>query len=269
MVVFFSIMVVILLADVGVFVWLALNWKEKTVRRCSPLFLCLITIGIALVLVAGIVNSCGLDSSAACAVYALFLMTGITLILACILAKTWRIYQIFSNRSSSALLIDDKKLLLIPALFLLITLSLYFIYIFAGGLIEAVEKQGNANVFYTYIICESPTSWFQTFFLILFYCYLSLFVLGIAALGHMTRSIYVNYNESKHLAIIVWIYTSMAIIFIPLYYVQGSSSSSQAIRYVIISVNMCILMTVTLMVIFIPVIKATETAKQKRKLENN
>ena len=71
--VFFGLIVVLLLLDLAVMAWLALNWNERPVRRSSPLFLLLITLGVALVLLAGIFNSIGLDSSAMCALYDFFL----------------------------------------------------------------------------------------------------------------------------------------------------------------------------------------------------
>jgi hypothetical protein len=244
-------------------VWLALNWNEKPVRQGSPLFLLLINFGVLLVCIAGIFNSIGLDSSAMCALYTFFLLTGITLILACILAKNWRIYQIFSNKKSSAVVLEDKKLLVFPAVLMFVTLIFYFVYIFAGGLIVAAQKSSNSNNYYTYLICESPTSWFQMFMLILFYAYLVVLVAGLAFLSYMTRSVHSRYSKSRYLAIVVYTYICLGVIFIPLYYVQGSSTSSQSIRYILVSINMIILMSVTLFMLFVPLIRTTSLANKQ------
>ena len=162
------------------------------------------------------------------------------------------------------MVLHDKKLLLVPAVLMLLTLIFYFVYIFAGGLIIAAEKSGDSNNFYSYLICESPTQWFQIFMFILFYAYLAVLVAGVAFLSYVTRSIQRHYSESWYLAIIVYTYICIAVIFIPLYYVQGSSTSSQSIRYTIISICMCILMGVTLMMLFVPLIKVTETVKRRQ-----
>ena len=261
--VFFGLIVFLTVMDLLCIGWLALKWKVKPVRRSSPLFLMITAVGVLLVLIAGIVNCNGLSSSAMCALYAFFLLTGMTLLLASILAKTWRIHRIFTYKSPDALTIADKNLVFLPLGLMLLTWALYFVYAFAGGTIEATLNVSNDNLFYAYKICESPTEWLQVFTIILFYVYFFILIAMIGILSYLTRSISIHYNESKNLATVVYIYLCFGIIFIPLFYTQGDYTNSQAFRFTIVSVAVIILMFATMALLFLPLFLKTRRFEKR------
>lgn len=247
-------------------VWLALNWNHKIVRRTSPLFMLFVTIGVAMVLIAGILLSIGLNSSAQCILYDFFIVMGTVLILSSLLAKNYRMYLIFHRNNSQGIRIRDKNLLKLVAVLLFIALAQFFIYSFAGGPVQPITYYSDSNQYYAYELCASPTAWFQTFRLIAYYVYLFILIVAVGVLGFLTRNIHENFNESKNLAIIVYIYLCMGIIYVPLYYVQGDSTSSEDIRYLIVAINMTVLMIATLVILFSFLIYKTEQSKRKAKI---
>ena len=242
--------------------WLIYRWNHKILRRSSPLFLLLIIVGILLVLTAGIIMSAGLSSSAMCILYVFFLVTGMTLILANLLVKNWRIYKIFSNRRADAVQLSDLQLLAITAFLVVLIWIQFFVYSFAGGTIALTRLQGKDNPFYVFDLCESPTAWFQTFQIIAYYVFFAILVVTTGVLGFLTRKAHAGYSESRNIALIIYIYVCMAIIFIPLYYVQGLSTNSQDTRYVIVSISMLILMLATLLILFLPKILLIERTRR-------
>lgn len=125
-VVFFALMIAEIVLALAVGGWLILRWNHKLLRRSSPLFLLLIIVGILLVLTAGIIMSAGLSSSTMCILYVFFLVTGMTLILANLLVKNWRIYKIFSNRRADAVQLSDLQLLAITGILLILVLIQFF-----------------------------------------------------------------------------------------------------------------------------------------------
>lgn len=258
-------MVAILCIDLALMAWLAYRWNNVSLRKSSPLFLSLIALGVALVLIAGIIMSIGLTGSAMCILYVFFLVTGMTLIMSNLMAKNWRIYKIFSNVRADAVSLSDFKLLSFSAIFLILIWIQFFIYSFAGGTITLTRLQGTGNPFYVFDICESPTAWLQTFQIIMYFAFFFLLLLGTAILGFLTRKSSSAYSESKDIAKIIYIYLCMAIIFIPLYYVQGESTNSQDTRYVIVAINILILMLATLLILFIPKIIRVEFSHKSRK----
>lgn len=156
-----------------------------------------------------------------------------TLILANLLVKNWRIYKIFSNRRADAVQLSDLQLLAITGMLLILILIQFFVYSFAGGTIALTRLQGKDNPFYVFDLCESPTAWFQTFQIIAYYVFFFVLAAITGVLGFLTRSAHAGYSESRNMAMIIYIYLCIAIIFIPLYYVQGLSTNSQDTRFVI------------------------------------
>lgn len=266
--VFFGVFIAILLLDLAVATWVILNWSDKTLRRSSPLFLLLINVGIASILVAGIIMAIGLSDSAMCILYVFFLVTGLTLVIASLLCKNWRIYRIFSNSRADSVNISDIQLVGFTAFLLALTWIQFFVFSFAGGIITLTRMQGKNNPFYVFDLCESPTAWFQTFQIIFYYTYCGLLFLLTAIVGLWTRSVNKHYNESSAIAVIIYIYVCIAIIFIPLYYVQGASTDSQTTRFIIVSIAITILMLSTLLILFFAKILQVSKNHRNRNIQD-
>lgn len=241
------------------------NRKDKVVKRSSPVFVLLIGSGIVFVLIGGILLTVGLTSSAMCILYVFFLILGLTLIISSLMAKTWRIHKIFNNTDASALHISDRKLLLFPATMMTLSLIFCIIYCFATGPLILDRQYGEDNPFYVFDLCSASTSWFQTFAIIFFYSYFFILFAITATLAFLTRHAHAHYRESKSIAMIIYIYLCMGIIYIPLYYVQGDSTDSQNTRLAITCINIGILMLATLFITFLPPILNFRRKQQRRR----
>jgi hypothetical protein len=225
-------------------------------------------LGVVFVLLGGIFTSVGLTDSTMCILHVSALVFGMTLIISSLMAKNWRIYRIFNNPNASALKISDWYIVACPLVLSLVSLALIFLYSFAGGTLELRKFEGNQNVFYAFELCTSPTQWFQNFMLIMFYVYFFILLAFTASLALLTRHAHNSFRESKTIAVIIYIYFCMGIIFIPLYYVQGQSTDSQTTRYVIEAINITILMLATKAIIFVPEVIETRSWNRSIKRES-
>ena len=246
------------------FGWVFLNRKHPILRRKSPLFLSFILLGVILILIAGILLAIGLKDSTLCILHAFALVWGLTLIVSSLMAKNWRIYRIFNNPKALALYISDRYIIAFPAVMSLVSLGLLFTYAFAGGTLNLEQFVADQNSFYVFELCASPASWSQVFMVIFFYAYFLTLFAFTASLAMLTRHAHNSFRESKTIASIIYMYFCMGIIFIPLYYVQGQSTDSQATRFVIQSLNICILMIATKAVIFIPELVAVNRYNRRQ-----
>ena len=136
--------------------------NDKYIKRSSPFFMALITLGIFLVLTSNILFSIGLTSSTMCILTNFFLLTGLAFIVANILAKNYRVYKIFSNSSAMALNMNDQTLFVFTIVIVGLTWIVWAVTSFADGPIEIFVGVGVNNRFYTFGICRVTTEWFQT-----------------------------------------------------------------------------------------------------------
>lgn len=250
--VFFGVFIALLLVALGCMFFIFWNRNDKIIRRSSPVFILLIGSGISLVLIGGLILTIGLTSSAMCILYVLFLILGLTLIISSLMAKTWRIYKIFNNRNASAVVISDRKLILFPVILTALSLVFCIIYCFATGALILDRRLGNDNSFYVFDLCSASSDWFQIFSIIFFYAYFFILFAITAALAFFTRHAHSHFRESKSIAMLIYIYVCMGIIYIPLYYVQGNSTESQNTRLAITCINIGLLMLATLVITFLP-----------------
>lgn len=250
--VFFAVMCVLIGIVLAIAVFVVVYWDHRLLRRDSPMFLLLILLGVLLVAVSGIIMAVGLTTSTLCILTDAFLVLGLTLIIANLLAKNWRIYRIFSNSSAYALRISDVDLMLFNIVLLTLTLIQLFVYSYAGGAVRPVVFWSEENRFYAYANCVCPSEGFQLARVILWYVYFGILFVATAVLGFLTRKVRYGYNESGVIATIVYIYICIGIVFIPLYYTQGSSADSQQTRVVLHSVALAVLMFATLTILFAP-----------------
>lgn len=263
--VFFGIFIALIVITLAAIGWILWYRNDPIIRRKSPLFMSLIGLGIIMVLLGGLWITIGLTDSARCILYVFFLITGMSLILACLMAKSWRIYRIFSNASARAIIISDFQLLIFPAIILSLAWIQFFVYSFAGGLIVPKRIVAFSNQYYVFDLCESPTSWLQTFQVISYYAFLFILIFITALMAWLSRHASAQFRESKMIAVIIYLYLCMGAIYVPLYNVQGNFTNSQDTRLAIVVLNVGILMLATILCIFLPTILEYRSAKRKRR----
>lgn len=124
----FGLLIAILVFVLLAFALLFVYRKHKFIRRDTPNITFLILIGLFLVNVSGILI-CMDVTTAICWISLAFYNLGFGIVLGGIIAKEYRIYRIFSNRSASAVVIKDLTLFLVVGgvslYFCLITMTYY------------------------------------------------------------------------------------------------------------------------------------------------
>ena len=249
---FFIITCFLIVINVSMHVLILLFRNDKCMKTSSPLFLALMAFGVNQVLISNILISIGLDSSTMCILTNFFLVSGLAFIVSSILTKNYRVYSIFSNPSATALQLNDESLLFITIIIVASTWILWGITSFASGPIKVFIGKGVDNRFYTFGICSAPSKWFQVFQIILWYVYFAGLFLISGCLGVLTRNVPDNYNESYNVTITAFCYLVFALIFAPLYYIQTSTTNSNAIRWNIQALSVCFLSAATIALLLYP-----------------
>ena len=246
-------------------IWAIITYyrNDKYIKRCSPFFMALMTIGILQVLISNILLSIGLDSSTMCILTNFFLLSGLSFIVASILAKNYRVYRIFSNSYSTALRIDDSALFTFTVVIVGTTWIIWGITSFADGPIKVVVGISDDNPFYTYGICKVTTQWFQVAQIIFWYVFYVCLFLLTNLLGFLTRNVHDVFNESVNITVVAFGYIMFAIIFAPLYYVQSNTTNSNTTRWIIQAYSVCFLSAMTLALLHFPAIWRFYKIKRK------
>lgn len=189
-------------------------------------------------------------TSAICKLMDIFLLLGVSFVISTLVAKLYRIYKIFQNSSAVAVQISDRDLGIFTFLICFGAILLFVLYDLLGGGLQPITKTAELDPLYMFSICEVPSQAFQTIFLISFYVYfVSIFVVA-AILAFFTRKTLREFNESSNVGLVVYCWIGIAIIYAPIYYLQGNSTNSNQIRYVIQFIAMDLAIILTLGILF-------------------
>lgn len=260
---FFGITCFLIVVDFTLWAIITYYRKDKFIKRCSPFFMALVTLGIMLVLISNILFSIGLTSSAMCILTNFFLLSGLSFIVANILAKNYRVYKIFSNPSATAVTMNDQTLFVFTLVIVGVTWIVWAITSFADGPIKVFVNVGADNPFYTYGYCRVKSQWFQDFQIIFWYVYFIGLFLLTGLLGFLTRNVHGVFNESLNVTTIAFGYIAFAIIFAPLYYIQSNTTNSNHLRWVIQALSVCFLSTMTMAILLCPTLWKFYKLKRK------
>lgn len=225
-----------------------LKYKDhQIIRRNTPMISVLMLIGLLMTGFSGIITCFGVYTYS-CIIYGFFYNIGFSLVIGGIIAKEYRIYRIFSNRSALALDIQDYKLFLIIG-----TITTYFLilaFIPIMGSVYAAVRRSDSNEFYLYWTCYFDSKVWKD--ITLFFTEISFVILRLLAilLAWKTRKVTAFYSESRAVFAVVIIYLCLNIIFIPLYQALSDGTDSAIYRYSIRLINISITMGATLILLF-------------------
>jgi hypothetical protein len=247
--VFFALNVVLFILTVSLVIYVFVYRNHRVIRNSSVAACYTILLGLILMELA-VVFMCISISRFTCIMIDVLLILGISLIIAILMAKTYRIYRIFQNPSAEPIRITDVHLLIFTGLICAISMILFVLYSVLGQGLRPISMTADSNPLYVYSICEVPDSTIQVTFLIIFYAYfVSLFAItGI--LAFMTRKTMIDFNESWDLGCLVYSWLGVTLIYAPIYYVQGSSTNSNETRYTIRFIAIALLILLTIIILF-------------------
>lgn len=135
----------------------------------------------------------GAASSFKCGVLSWSLWSGVSLIVAVLIAKNYRIFKIYSNKSINTSRLSDKTL----AFFVLIICGIELIILSSGAFYgyNPVITRSSVYLLVKYETCggSQPLEWVSI-------GYITLLVVTGSFIAFLTRNVPIKFNESKHLA---------------------------------------------------------------------
>lgn len=266
-IVFLVLTIIALIVSIG-FSFLFWYYRdEKVVKKTSPFFSQLILIGIDLCLISQIfwgVSQTGFT----CFVKVWLLAIGFGLIMGNLLAKTYRIFKIFTNVQVTQLVMKDTDLLKFSIVILAIEVALLCVYCFVSGTPRPIYIQSTSDSLLLIIQCSVPSEFVQIFGQITLLVFNGLLILCGVVIAYVSRHVESSFNESKYIAITVYIYLLVVIILLPLYYTAGDSGSSVNRQYILRNISVLAAMYFTLVALFVPKIMniyRTKAAEKRRR----
>ncbi len=247
--VFFGIFIFFAFAfTVILFVYIYLR-KEPRIRKNSPLLSYILLLGCILV-TAGLIIASINTNDGICIVSRYFSYNGQALLFGSLVAKNYRIYRIFHNANAAPVLVPEWKLILGIGLYWLYFMFLVSMLLVAGfGSYLGVSR---TNPFYTYLSCRCSSSFWNTFFLIVFTLSKITAIVAAAILAFVNRKIPAAYSESRQISIIVYTLLSFGIVLTPIYFVMGDNTNSQIFKFLIQAVFVTITVVTISCVLFLP-----------------
>lgn len=225
--------------------------RDQVIRKSSPTFCQLILLGIVAVNVGVIVTALP-ASSAGCIISYWLVILGFALIIANLLAKTYRIFRIFRHVRLSSTAITDKDLFKFSGCLIFIEVILLLLLTFGDGTLHVDVVYSAVDPLYSYYDCRTNSQSFQSGILLALAALNFAIVFFIAALAYFTRHVQDAFNESRYIGITVYIYTLLCIILVPLY-LTTSSGYNYALWLVLErTLGIVLAMFATLAALFLP-----------------
>ena len=245
--VFFGILCV-LVVKIIIATFILYKWRDhKLIRRNTPTISFAVLFGLFLVSVSGIIISTGVYD-ATCYLYVYMYYIGEAILLGGIIAKQYRIYKIFSNRSAVAVEISDYKLFLI-----IFCITLYFFLLCCLSIVgdlHAAIRQSKTNQFYLFVRCVFKTETWTVFMAILAPVSLTILRLFACVMAWFTRRVNNYYSEAKPVIAVVVIYICLNISFTPLIESLKDGTESAVIKACLALILIAITVTSTLVLLF-------------------
>ncbi|KGG52113.1 G-protein-coupled receptor family 3 protein 12 [Mitosporidium daphniae] len=234
-----------------IFIGLICYYREKPpIKKSSPLFCILILIGVILCLGGNIFRSIQ-STRFTCIMMLWFFLLGFGLILGNILAKTYRIFKIFSNARLSTPVIQDRDLLVFSGTLILVLSIFLLIITFSSENISRIITSKTDSLI-SFRVCSAKDNTLVTVCLALSFVCMGILLISLGVIAYLTRNVDSAFNESIYIAITIYTYMALLIISLPLYAVSGDYKYSERARYFELTISNLVAMLVTLCALFLP-----------------
>lgn len=233
--VFFSLAIASLIVSVAMKVVLIVYRRKRELRRSSPWIGFFMLLGVDLVLVS-LIFSGFTYTTWTCFSITWNLVIGCGLIIGGMLAKSWRIYRIFTNTRAQAISVSDAQMFAVIGGVMVIEVCLLAVYSFPSGLLGPEVVQSSSDIYYRYRTCVVPSPGYQLAMTITFYSVNGLLVLALALLSFATRKIDANYSEARVTTITIYAIITQLLIFLPLIYLSTNSTDCAQVKYAVTAI---------------------------------
>jgi hypothetical protein len=217
------------------------------IKKNTPVISLIVLIGVTFSLI-GCICLCFGAYDWSCNVNFILIHVFGSLVFSGIIAKNYRIYKIFKNKSATSIVIKDSQLfVIIGAIFI------YFFLLFILAICTsygAYQYSSVDNAFYLYIECSSSSYFWKVFLEILVHVSSTILKLIALALAWLTRKVAPSYSESYEILIILSIYFCVDIVTLPLYFELDNGSNSALIRMILVFETAFITTAATLTILF-------------------
>ncbi|RUS24755.1 hypothetical protein BC938DRAFT_473115 [Jimgerdemannia flammicorona] len=220
----------------AIFVILAAGflWARRhnpVVRAASPLFCCLIAAGVLLAL-SSILTYVGEPSDVKCKSAPYILASSFGLVFGMLLAKTYRVFEIFENRSKLNNGIPDSRLLIVGGVILSAEVVVVSIWMLADPP-KPIQILSPAMEYI--FVCSSQSRSFEQGMMSTLYALNGFLLVACLVLAFKTRRIRGPFNESHMIAFTVYMLAVSAIVTLPVMYLSTIDLLTQfALRTAII-----------------------------------
>ena len=227
--------------------------EDKVIKKASPVFCQLMLVGIILVCSSIVLWACP-PSTPMCIIKVWVLAVGFGLIMGNLLAKTFRIFKIFTDTSVASSVLTDATLLKFSGAVIAVELVLLSLLTFASGtLFQSVVVRSTTDSLYSYYSCEVPGKYlFQTSFTISIMAFNAALVIVGAFLAFVSRKVDSDFNESGTIGATMYFYIIISFVFLTLYYTNGDSTGSAGMQFMERSIAILGAMAFTLLALFVP-----------------
>ncbi|KGG52096.1 gamma-aminobutyric acid type B receptor [Mitosporidium daphniae] len=239
------------------FALIVIVWKfreRKPIKVASPIFCEFILVGVVLCNISVILNSVR-PSYLVCSFKLWSLVIGFSLVIANMLAKTYRIFKIFSVHRPSTLVTKNSHLFIFTGSLLLINVIVLCLFTFTKLAFEPKVVSSPRSPYFSFVICSQANvelSNVANIFLLIFLVFILFLVLLLAVLAFLVRKVDSQFNESFHIAITVYTYVLVLVIATPLYIISGALTDPISAKYYEVNISLLVMMAVTLAAIFYP-----------------
>ncbi|OIR58834.1 MAG: uncharacterized protein A8A55_0389 [Amphiamblys sp. WSBS2006] len=253
-----------IVVSVGVGWYIHANREEQTMRRASPVFCELILLGIVLGFLSTIFWTLE-QNKAVCILRPWSLSLGFSLIIGNLLAKTYRIFKIFTNVKATSVVITDTQLFIFSGVIIFFISVLMFVYTFASpGVPDAVVVQSSVDTLYKYVRCYPPNRVLYTTMLAIILVSCCALTVGGITIAYLTRKVESSFNESREISFTMYTFFMLALITVPLYFTAGESRGSTEREYILRTFSVFLALSASLYFLFAQKIAATMEEKEGR-----
>jgi hypothetical protein len=246
------------------FILLQSKRAERVIKAASPLFLQLILLGcmlsfICLPLIAIDRGTASMAAaSGACRAYQILLSTGFTLVFSSLLAKSYRIHQIYTSVSLKQSMLSDQKLLLIMCVLVSLDVLMNAVWLIVDPLSDTLVMVDEYSA-YSSCSCQHVAGFFGAS---IAYKSLVMFVTCVLCFG--IRDAPSMFNEAKQIFACVYQLTFITIMLVPVSIYVTNPRFAAISRLVGLTVGTL----ATLAILFVPILftgQPITPAKQRSK----
>lgn len=196
--------------------------KNSFIIRSASFVFCITALFGALLIFVGVILMALVTNDALCIVRPIFLATGFCLMLGAIVVKSYRVWRIIDNPELKVIVISNTNLFIAIGVLMLIEIILLVLLFAIDTPTKTYLPDGEEDAV-RYPYCQSDTSEILVGILL---AYNAILVLAGVFFSFKTRSAPIGLNESKYLAIVIFLILYVGGIIIPLGYMQEGDNPS-------------------------------------------